>query len=81
MKVLKFYTETCIPCRMVGKILENMNLTVDSIDALQSVALVDEYNVCTTPTLIFLGDDDKEFARTIGPVTKAQIQKILDDNK
>lgn len=81
MKILKFYTETCMPCRMVGKLLESMNLAVDSINALKSVDLVDEYNVCTTPTLVFLNEDNKEVARTTGPVTKTQIQKIIDDNK
>lgn len=80
MKILKFYTDTCMPCKMVGKILESMDLAVDSINALQSVDLVDEYNVCTTPTLVFLGDDNKEFARTTGPVTKKRIQEILDNN-
>lgn len=80
MKILKFYTETCMPCRMVGKILDSMNLAVDSINALNSVELVDEYNVCTTPTLIFLNEENKEVARTTGPVTKAQIQKIIDNN-
>ena len=80
MKILKFYTETCMPCRMVGKILESMNLAVDSINAMKSIDKVDEYSVCTTPTLVFLGDDNKEFARTTGPVTKAQIQKIIDEN-
>lgn len=79
MKILKFYTETCMPCRMVGKILESMNVAVDSINALQDTAMVDEYNVCTTPTLVFLGDDNKELARTTGPVVKTQIQKIIDE--
>lgn len=80
MKILKFYTDTCMPCRMVGKLLESMNLAVDSINALQDVAMVDEYNICTTPTLVFLNDENKEVARTTGPVTKGQIQKILDEN-
>ena len=80
MKILKFYTETCMPCRMVGKILDSMDLTVDSINALNNVELVDEYNVCTTPTLIFLNEENKEVARTTGPVTKAQVQKIIDNN-
>lgn len=66
---------------MVGKILESMNLAVDSVNALQSTALVDEYNICTTPTLVFLNEEEKEVARTTGPVTRAQIQKILDENK
>lgn len=80
MKILKFYTDTCMPCRMVGKLLESMNLAVDSINALQDVAKVEEYNICTTPTLVFLNDENKEVARTTGPVTKGQIQKILDEN-
>ena len=25
MKILKFYTDTCMPCRMVGKVLENID--------------------------------------------------------
>ena len=79
MKVLKFYTDTCMTCRMVGKVLESMNLAVDSINALQNTALVDEYNICTTPTLVFLGEDEKEFARTTGLVTEAQLQKIVDE--
>lgn len=78
MKVLKFYTETCMPCRMVGKLLESMNLAVDSVNALEDLKLVDEYNVCTTPTLIFLDDENKEFARTVGPVTKTKVQEIID---
>ena len=80
MKILKFYTDTCMPCRMVGKLLESMSLAVDSINALQDVAKVEEYNICTTPTLVFLNDENKEVARTTGPVTKGQIQKILDEN-
>ena len=80
MKILKFYTDTCMPGRMVGKVLDSMNLAVDSINALESVEKVDEYNVCTTPTLVFLNEDNKEVARTTGPVTKAQIQKIIDEN-
>ena len=78
MKILKFFTETCMPCRMVGKLLESMNLDVDSVNALENLKLVDEYNICTTPTLVFLDDENKEFARTTGPVTKAQVQRIID---
>ena len=80
MKILKFYTDTCMPCRMVGKILDSMNLAVDSINALQNTALVEEYNVCTTPTLVFLNEENKEVARTTGPVTASKIQSIINEN-
>lgn len=55
-----------------------MDLTVDSINAMEDLVKVDEYNICTTPTLVFLDDEGKEFARTTGPVTKTQVQEIID---
>ena len=79
MKILKFFTNTCMPCRMVGKVLENMDVEVEPVDATKDIAKVDEYNVCTTPTLIFL-KENKEVARTTGPVTASKIQSILDEN-
>ena len=77
MKILKFFTNTCMPCRMVGKVLEGMNLDVESINATEDIAKVEEYNVCTTPTLIFLNENNKEVARTTGPVTASKINEIL----
>ena len=78
MKILKFYTPTCMPCRALGKILDKMNLEVESIDATENIAEVDRYNVCTTPTLIFLNDKGEELERTTGLVPQTRIQEILD---
>ena len=78
MKILKFYTPTCMPCRALGKVLATINdVVIEEINALENVAMVDNYNVCTTPTLIFLDDNDKEFNRTTGLVNKAKIEEIL----
>ena len=77
MKILKFYTETCMPCRALGKILESMNVEVEPINAMEDIASVDKYNVCTTPTLIFLNDEGEEVARTVGLIPKSEIENIL----
>lgn len=79
MKILKFYTPTCMPCRALGKILEKLEVEVDSIDATQDIAKVDEYNVCTTPTLVFLDDEGKEVKRTTGMVAESTIKEILEN--
>ena len=81
MKILKFYTPTCMPCRALGKTLDKMDVVVESIDATEDIAKVDEYNVCTTPTLIFLNDKGEEVERTVGLVTQSKIQEILDNVK
>ena len=81
MKILKFYTTTCMPCRAVGKLLEKVEVPVEEINALEDIAAVDKYNVCTTPTLIFLNEKDEEVKRTTGMVTLSTIQEIINNNK
>lgn len=80
MKILKFYTPTCMACRMLVKILEQVDAEVEDVNAMEDLERVDTYNVCTTPTLIFLNEEGKEVARTIGMKTLAQIQEIIDNN-
>lgn len=81
MKILKFYTPTCMPCRAVGKLLEKVEVPVEEINAVEDLKKVDEYNICTTPTLVFLNEEGKEVGRTTGMVTLSQIQEILENNK
>ena len=78
MKILKFYTPTCMPCKVLGKILEKVEVPVEEINALEDISAVDKYNVCTTPTLIFLNEEGEEFQRTTGMVTLSQIKGIIE---
>ena len=78
MKVLRFYAPTCMPCKMVGKMLEDLeDVEVVSIDATEDIAKVDEYNVCNTPTLIFLNENDEEVGRIAGMTTLKKIKEVL----
>ena len=79
MKILKFYTPTCMPCRVVGKLLDSMNLNVESIDATEDIKKVDEYQIYSTPALVFLNDEGKEVARSMGLITKSQLEDIIKD--
>ena len=81
MKILKFYTPTCMPCRVLGKVLEKVDVEVQEINALEDLASVDKYNVCTTPTLIFLNENEEEVDRTTGIVSLSQVKGIIDSNK
>ena len=77
IKILKFYTPTCMPCKVISKILDKLEgVNIEAINANEDVAKVNEYNVCATPTLIFLHDGD-EYERTHGLVTESQIREIL----
>ena len=78
MKILKFYTPTCMPCKMVGKMLESIEgIEVIPVDATEELSKVDEYNVCNTPTLVFLDDEGKEVNRIAGMTTLKKIEEAL----
>ena len=79
MKILKFYTDTCMNCKMLGKVLDRMNIEVDNINANENTALVDKYEICTTPTLVFLNDSGEEVSKIVGPTTQSKIQEVLDN--
>ncbi len=77
MKILKFFTETCMTCRMISKFLDKMEVEVESINATEDLEKVDKYNVCTTPTLVFLNDEGDEVNRLTGPTTQNKVEEIL----
>ena len=79
MKILKFYTPTCMPCKVIGKMLEQLeNVDIEEVNATEELDKVDEYNVCSTPTLVFLDDSGKEVARTLGMTTLSNIKALLE---
>ena len=67
-------------CKMLGKVLDKMNVNVEDINANENLALVDKYNICTTPTLVFLNENDEEVSKIVGPTTQSKIQEVLDKN-
>lgn len=78
MKILKFYTPTCMSCRVLSKSLDKLdNVEIIPVDATEDLQKVDEFNICTTPTLIFLNEDNKEVDRIEGMTTLNKIEEIL----
>lgn len=82
MEILKFYTDTCMPCKVVGKILDKLEgVKVTPINAVadENIELVSEYNVFSTPTLVFI-KEGKEVGRITGMTTESKIKAILEEN-
>ena len=82
MEILKFYTDTCMPCKVVGKILDKLEgVKVTPINAIadENIELVSEYNVFSTPTLVFI-KEGKEVGRITGMTTESKIKAILEEN-
>lgn len=82
MEILKFYTETCMPCKVIGKMLDKLEgVKVTPVNAIadENIELVSEYNVFSTPTLVFL-KEGKEVGRITGMTNESKIKAILEAN-
>lgn len=87
--ILDFYAPWCVPCKAVGKVLDDMALELSSynvqvvrinVDTFQTAATM--YNVRSLPTLLFSKQVDSskspEIVGTyVGVLTKSQIQQFL----
>lgn len=82
MEILKFYTDTCMPCKVVGKMLDKLEgVKVTPVNAVadENIELVSEYNIFSTPTLVFI-KEGKEVGRITGMTTESKIKAILEEN-
>ena len=74
----------CGPCKMIGPIVDKLAKEADGkyhvikIEADSNQEILQEYNVRSIPTIIFL-KDGKEVWRTIGMKKKEELQGILDE--
>jgi len=80
MKVLKFQADWCGPCKMLSRVLEDMQLNVEvepiDIDANKELAI--QYGIRGVPTCILLNDDGAELRRQSGVMTEQQFNKFVE---
>ena len=79
MKVLKFFTEFCSPCRTMSVQLAELGFEVESIDAIKQRDLVDKYGVMAVPTLIKIDEDGNEIARLRGAQPVDKLKEFFGD--
>ena len=60
--VVDFWSETCIPCRQMTRLLQQLateippDVLIGQVDALRNPALLARYGVCSLPTLLLFKD-------------------------
>jgi len=80
IKILDFYTDWCVPCKMIEPILEEisnqMGITIQKINSEKEEELAQEYGIYSVPTLVVL-KGDAEVGRINGALPRERlIQKI-----
>lgn len=80
--ILKFYSKTCMPCKLLTNVLKEANIEHQSIDIAdeRNEDLVAQYNIRNVPVLIKVDYQGHEINRLGGfPGTKA-VEEFCNEN-
>lgn len=75
MKIIKFYSDTCGPCKVLDSNLKKVGIEYESINANsdENDPLVEKYKIRAVPTLI-KEDNGMEIDRHVGIMTEEQLK-------
>ena len=81
MRLVKFSADWCMPCKMLGKTLEGINVPYPliEIDIDEKPDVAQEYKVRGVPTMVLLDENDVEVGRLVGVKTKAEIEEFINE--
>ena len=80
MKIIKFYSDTCGPCKVLDSNLKKAGVDYESIKAnsYENDTLVEKYKIRAVPTLI-KEDNGVEIDRHVGIMTEEQLKHWCND--
>jgi len=81
MKVLKFYADWCVPCKMLTGVIKSLDvsLPVEEVNVEEQADMAIKYNVRSLPTCVLVSDDGQEIRRRVGSMTGDEFLKFTAD--
>jgi len=76
--IVDFYAEWCGPCKMLGKVLEEMDANILKINTDTFPNLASQYGVMSIPTICFFKDGEMKH-KEIGFRSKEELEKIINN--
>lgn len=79
MKIYKFFSPTCGPCKVLERNLQASGLEYQSIDITDETneELINKYNIQSIPVLLKVDDEGKELYRSKGVLSVDLIKKYF----
>lgn len=79
MKILKFFSPTCGPCKVMESNLKAVDIPYEDIDATDenNDPLVEKYHIRNIPTIIMVNEVDEEVKRFTGVMSPEQLKSWI----
>ena len=81
MKILKIYSKTCGPCKVLENNLQLAGIPHESVDvqSAQGEDIVDKYEVKTVPTLILVDDEGNVLKKHSGLLNVQELKEFYNE--
>ena len=80
MKVLKFYSPLCGPCKVMDANLKQAGVSYENINIFEDEELASKHNIRAIPTLVKIDDEGNEIERHVGVLNVEQIKEFYGKN-
>ena len=82
MKLIKIYSKTCGPCKVLEKNLKESGVKYDNVDitSKEGETLVEQYNIRTVPTLLLIDNNGSIIKKHIGILNVEDIKSFIINN-
>lgn len=79
MKLLKFYADWCQPCKMLSRVMEDMDIgiPVENIDIDKDMNTAMHYGVRGVPMLVLVDEHGNTIRTKTGLLNEAQLNQFL----
>lgn len=81
MKVIKIYSDTCGPCKVLEKNLTLAGVPHESINIVSEEAedIIEKYEIRSVPTLLVFNNDGKLHSKYVGVVGVDYLKSLLNE--
>lgn len=77
MKVIKYGSSWCGPCRLASKVLEQSGIPFEEIDVDSNPDAIKGKNIRSIPYIEFLNDNNEVLHTHIGGLTASELNNII----
>lgn len=79
MKILKFYSPTCGPCKVLESQLKELGIEYTNINISDSNKgdIISKYSIRAVPTLLVVDSELKEIRRHVGLFKQGELEEFI----